>query len=128
MPTVSGRDLMAQREREQQQAVVLQEGTPVTPVEDFVLVLRNAPQERKTKGGLALPDTVESKYEGTVVALGPGKVAGQMYLEAGQRVLFLPHAGIPVMRGSERMLLIRQEAVFGIVGALKAKARLRSAP
>ena len=39
------------------------------------LVVKAAPNEEKTKGGLVLPDTVKEKpVEGEVVAVGQGKV------------------------------------------------------
>ena len=45
------------------------------------LVVKAAPNEEKTKGGLVLPDTVKEKpVEGEVVAVGQGKV-----LENGTR-------------------------------------------
>ena len=44
------------------------------PLGDRVVV-KAAPHEEKTKGGLVLPDTVKEKpIEGIVVAVGPGKL------------------------------------------------------
>ena len=39
------------------------------------IVVKAAPHEEKTKGGLVLPDTVKEKpIEGIVVAVGAGKI------------------------------------------------------
>ena len=45
------------------------------PINDRVVV-KPAPAEEKTKGGLIIPDTAKEKpQEGTVVAVGKGKVS-----------------------------------------------------
>lgn len=104
-PIVDGSKLMQQ---ERDRAVVVPSDWSIEPVDDFLLVDRT-PLCSQSSGGVMLPDSVGSRYEGTVVAIGPRVEA----FAGGDRVLFLPHAGIPLRHGDRTLLMFRQEAVFG---------------
>ncbi|NTV98332.1 MAG: co-chaperone GroES, partial [Chlorobiaceae bacterium] len=71
------------------------------PLADRVIV-KPAPAEEKTKGGLYIPDTGKEKPQyGEVVAVGTGKVADsgqviEMQVNVGQKVLYGKYSGTEV--------------------------------
>lgn len=99
------------------EAAVLPAGTEIHPTNDFIVV-RAEPLATTSAGGIVLSDQHGTRYEGTVVRCGPGQPGTVMYLKPGDKVLFLPHASIPISQGGETLLLLRQEAVFAVVGDL----------
>ena len=70
----------------------------IKPLNDRVLVLRED-EERKSRGGIIIPDTAKEKPQrGKVVAAGPGKMGEDgkripMDVKVGDRVLFGKYAG-----------------------------------
>ena len=70
----------------------------IKPLGDRILVL-GVEREKKTKGGILIPDTAKEKpQEGKVIAVGPGKVneKGKRILldvKKGDRVLFGKYSG-----------------------------------
>jgi len=53
----------------------------IKPLSDRIVVIR-VEEEKKTKGGILIPDTAKEKpQEGKVIAVGPGKVN-----EKGERI------------------------------------------
>ncbi|MEE9904650.1 co-chaperone GroES [Chlorobium sp.] len=91
------------------------------PLADRVIV-KPAPAEEKTKGGLFIPDTGKEKPQyGEVVAVGPGKVAenGQvldMQVAVGQKVLYGKYSGTEVNVEGEDYLIMRESDIFAILG------------
>jgi chaperonin GroES len=73
----------------------------VRPLDDRVLI-KPLEAEKKTAGGIVLPDTAKEKpQKGTVVAVGPGKILedgsrGEMSVKVGNRVLFAKYSGAEV--------------------------------
>jgi len=92
----------------------------IRPLQDRVIVKRVA-EEEKTKGGIIIPDTAKEKpLEGTVVAVGNGKVledgkVRSLDVKAGDRILFTKYAGTEVKLDGEEHLMIREEDILGIV-------------
>ncbi|MBM3162487.1 MAG: co-chaperone GroES [Chlorobi bacterium] len=90
------------------------------PLADRVIV-KPAPAEEKTKGGLFIPDTGKEKPQyGEVVAVGPGKVAdnGQvvdMQVTVGQKVLYGKYSGTEVNVEGEDYLIMRESDIFAIL-------------
>jgi len=91
------------------------------PLGDRV-VIQPAAAEEKTAGGIILPDTVKEKpVEGTVVAVGPGKVADdgkmiKMEVKVGDKVLYGKYSGTEVTINREDYLIMRESDIFGILG------------
>jgi len=91
------------------------------PLGDRVVV-KPAAAEEKTAGGIILPDTVKEKpVEGTVVAIGPGKVADdgkmiKMEVKVGDKVLYGKYSGTEVTINREDYLIMRESDIFGILG------------
>lgn len=92
----------------------------VQPLGDKILVKRLEAQE-VTKGGIVLPDSAKEKpKEGTVVAVGPGKVVddgsrGTMQLKKGDRVLFTSYAGTEIKVDGEEYLVMGEDDVLAVV-------------
>lgn len=94
----------------------------IRPLQDRILVER-LEEETKTKGGIIIPDTAKEKpAEGTVVAVGNGKVdkdgkAIAMELVVGDRVLFSKYAGTEVKLDGKEYLIMSQDDVLCVVDA-----------
>lgn len=90
------------------------------PLSDRVIV-KPAPAEEMTKGGLYIPDTGKEKPQyGEVVAVGPGKVADsgqvlEMQVEVGQKVLYGKYSGTEVTVEGEDYLIMRESDIFAIL-------------
>ncbi|ABL65953.1 co-chaperone GroES [Chlorobium phaeobacteroides] len=90
------------------------------PLADRVIV-KPAPAEEKTKGGLIIPDTGKEKPQyGEVVAVGTGKVADsgqllEMQIKVGQKVLYGKYSGTEVSVEGEDYLIMRESDIFAIL-------------
>jgi chaperonin GroES len=92
----------------------------IKPLADRV-VIKPAPAEEKTKGGIILPDTAKEKpVGGEVVAVGPGKIADDgkkvtMEVKVGDKVLYGKYSGTEVTVEGEEYLIMREADIFAIV-------------
>ena len=85
------------------------------------IVVKAAPHEEKTKGGLVLPETVKEKpVEGIVVAVGEGKVleSGKrqpMDVSVDDRIIYSKYSGTEVKLDGEDFLVISERDVLAVV-------------
>ena len=92
----------------------------VRPLHDRILV-RRVEEEKKSKGGIIIPDTAKEKpQEARVVAVGAGKVLENgttraLEVSKGDRVLFGKYSGTEVNIDGEEHLIIREEDVLAIL-------------
>jgi chaperonin GroES len=92
----------------------------VTPLRDRLLVKRIEEQE-KTKGGLVIPDTAREKpLEGSVIAVGKGKVDEDgnlrpLDVHKGDRVLFGKYTGTEIQLEGDEHLIIREDDVLAVL-------------
>jgi chaperonin GroES len=92
----------------------------LNPLADRVVV-KPAEAEEKTKGGIILPDTAKEKpVEGTVIAVGPGKVSDngelvKLTVKVGDKVLYGKYSGTEVTIDGEEYLIMRESDIFAIV-------------
>jgi chaperonin GroES len=92
----------------------------IRPLHDRVIV-RRIKEEEKTKGGLYIPDTAKEKpVEGTVIAVGNGKVledgsVRKLDLKEGDRVLFGKYSGSEVKIEGEEHLILREDEILGVL-------------
>lgn len=87
----------------------------IKPLADRVLI-KPAPAEEKTAGGLIIPDTAKEKpLQGEVLATGNGTKDEEMILKAGDRVLYGKYAGTEVEVEGEKYLIMRQSDVLAIM-------------
>jgi len=91
------------------------------PLHDRVVVKR-LEQERKSAGGIVIPDTAAEKpSQGEVVAVGPGKTDENgkniaMTVKPGDRILFGKYSGTEFKMDGQDYLHMREEDIIGIVG------------
>jgi chaperonin GroES len=95
-------------------------GFKITPLADRVIV-KPKEAEEKTKGGIILPDTVKEKpIEGTVVAVGSGRVTEDgktiaLTVKAGDTILYGKYSGTEVKIDGDEYLIMRESDIYGIV-------------
>lgn len=94
----------------------------ITPLYDRVIV-EPIYQDDVSEGGIYIPEQAKEKpMRGTVLAVGIGKrdAAGAFQapiLKIGDVVLYGKFAGSRVVHEKKELLLLKEEDVFGIVGA-----------
>ncbi|MFA5804676.1 MAG: co-chaperone GroES [Melioribacteraceae bacterium] len=92
----------------------------IKPLGDRVIVKAKEAEET-TKGGIILPDTAKEKpIEGTIVAVGAGKVTEEgklvaMSVKVGDVVLYGKYSGTEIKIDGEEYLIMRESDVYGIV-------------
>ncbi len=92
----------------------------VRPLADRILVKR-VEAEETVKGGIIIPDTAKEKpQEGTVVAVGPGKLddSGKRIapeLKKGDRILMGKYAGTEVKIDGDEHIIMREDDVLAVV-------------
>ena len=88
----------------------------IQPLADRVLV-KPAPAEEKTIGGIIIPDTAkETPLQGEVIAVGNGTKDEAMVLKAGDTVLYGKYSGTEVELDGTKYLIMRQSDVLAILG------------
>lgn len=92
----------------------------IRPMNDRILVVR-VEEEKKTAGGIIIPDTAKEKpQEGKVVAAGPGKMGEDgkripMEIKKGDRVLFTKYAGSEIKIDGVEHIFMREDDILGIL-------------
>ncbi len=92
----------------------------IKPLADRVIV-KPKEAEEKTKGGIILPDTAKEKpIEGTVVAVGEGRITEDgklisMHVKVGDTVLYGKYSGTEVKIDGEDYLIMRESDIYGII-------------
>ncbi len=87
----------------------------ITPLHDRVIV-KPAPAEEKTAGGIIIPDTAKEKPQrGTVVAAGPGKKDEPMTVKNGDTILYGKYAGTEVSFEGEDYLIMRESDILAVI-------------
>lgn len=87
----------------------------IKPLADRVLI-KPAPAEEKTAGGIIIPDTAKEKpLQGEVLAAGNGTKDEEMVLKAGDTVLYGKYTGTEVELDGEKYLIMRQSDVLAVL-------------
>lgn len=87
----------------------------IKPLADRVLI-KPAPAEEKTAGGIIIPDTAKEKpLQGEVLATGNGTKDEEMVLKAGDTVLYGKYAGTEVVFDGVKYLIMRQSDVLAVL-------------
>jgi chaperonin GroES len=85
------------------------------------VVVRASEREEMTVSGIVLPDTAREKpQEGTVVAVGPGRLNEQgkrvaLEVKAGDTVLYAKYAGTEVKIEGEDLLILKETDVLAVL-------------
>ena len=86
----------------------------IQPLADRVLILPAAAEEKI--GGIIIPDTAKEKpLRGKVVATGKGTKDEEMFLKAGDEVLYGKYAGTELEFDGEKFLMMRQSDVLAVL-------------
>ena len=95
-------------------------GLSLKPLADRVVV-EPAPAEDKSAGGIILPDTAQEKpQQGTVVALGTGKVSDsgnlvEMTVKKGDKVLYGKYSGSEVTFDGVDYVIMRESDILAVL-------------
>jgi chaperonin GroES len=85
------------------------------PISDRV-VIKPAPADEKTKGGIIIPDTAKEKpQKGEVVAVGPGKDGNLMTVQVGDVVLYGKYAGQELSYQGDDYLIMREDDILVVL-------------
>ena len=91
------------------------------PLNDRVIVKPKDAIE-KSKGGVILPDTAskEKPIEGTVIAVGPGKLNDNgertaLEVKKDDQIIFSKYAGTEIKVDDESYLILREEDILAII-------------
>ena len=90
------------------------------PLADRVVV-EAAPAEEMSSGGIILPDTAQEKpQQGTVVAVGPGKIndSGKevaMSVKKGDKILYGKYSGTEFAFEGTEYLIMRESDILAIL-------------
>jgi chaperonin GroES len=85
------------------------------PIADRVII-KPAPAEEKTKGGIIIPDTAKEKPQrGEVIAVGPGKDGNLMTVTPGDIVLYGKYSGQEITFEDVDYLIMREEEILVIL-------------
>lgn len=87
----------------------------IKPLADRVVVLP-APAETQTASGIIIPDTAKEKpQQGTVVAVGNGKVDEPLTVKVGDQVLYGKYSGTELKWEGKDYLIMRESDILAIV-------------
>lgn len=87
----------------------------IKPLADRVLI-KAAPAEEKTAGGIIIPDAAKEKPQrGTVIAAGPGKKDEPTTVKEGDTVLYGKYAGTEITVEGVEYLIMRESDILAIV-------------
>jgi chaperonin GroES len=91
----------------------------IRPLHDRIVVKR-LDEERKSPGGIVIPDTAAEKpIRGKVIAVGKGKLLDNgevrpVDLKVGDQVLFGKYTGTEIKVDGEELLVMREDDVMGV--------------
>ena len=92
----------------------------IQPLADRVVV-QPLEETEQMRGGLYIPDTAKEKpMQGTIVAVGPGKLSDENEriapdVEVGQKVLYGKYSGTEVSVDGEEYLILRESDILAII-------------
>lgn len=92
----------------------------IKPLGNRIVVKRTEP--KTTKGGIILPETAQEKpKQGTVVAVGPGKVddkgrSHSLDVKVGDEILFSSYSGTEYKSDDVDYLILSEEDVLAVFG------------
>ncbi len=93
----------------------------LVPLGDRVIV-KQEPTEEKTKSGIVLPDSAKEKStEGTVVAVGSGRIMenGQkvaLEVKVGDKVIYAKYGGNDIKVDNEEYVILSERDILAIRG------------
>ncbi len=95
------------------------ESLNLKPLDDRLVVVEPSQATEKTAGGILLPDSAKQKpQQGTVVAVGPGKLSDSgtrmaLAVKVGDVVLYGKYSGNDVEVGGVEYKILRESDILG---------------
>jgi len=92
----------------------------IQPLGNRIVVKRQ--EAKTTKGGILLPETAQEKpRQGTVVAVGPGKIdekgkSRPLDVKVGDEILFSSYSGTEYKADEVDYLILSEEDVLAVLG------------
>ena len=92
----------------------------IRPIHDRLVVKREA-EERKSPGGIVIPDTATEKpVFGKVIAVGKGKIlengnVRNLDIKVGDNILFGKYSGTEVKVDGEELLVMKEEDIMAVI-------------
>jgi chaperonin GroES len=92
----------------------------IRPLHDRVIV-RRAEEERKSAGGIVIPDTAAEKpTQGEVIAVGNGYLQDDgeirpLDVKAGDKILFGKYSGTEVKVNGEDLMVMKEDDIMGVL-------------
>ncbi len=87
----------------------------IKPIADRVVV-EAAPAEEKTASGIYIPDTAKEKPQnGTVVAVGNGKVDEPMTVKVGDQVIYGKYSGTEITYDGKEYLIMKESDIYAVL-------------
>ena len=92
----------------------------IRPLHDRVVV-RRLEEERKSAGGIVIPDNAAEKPDqGEVIAVGNGKILEDgktrpLDVKVGDRILFGKYSGTTVKVEGDEYLVMREDDIMGVI-------------
>src|SRR5258708_1850264 len=100
----------------------------IRPLQDRV-ILRRIEEGEQVRGGIIIPDSAKEKpQEGEVIAVGEGKYLKDgtsrqaLDVKAGDRVLFGKYTSSDIEIDGEKLLIMREDEILGIIQRAGAAA------
>jgi len=86
----------------------------IKPLGKRILAKKLEPEERKTPGGIVLPDNVKSEkvVHAEVIALGTDE---KFSVKVGDEILIGSYSGTEIEQGEDKLLLVKDSDVLAIV-------------
>ena len=94
----------------------------IRPLHDRVVV-RRLEEDRKTAGGIVIPDTATEKpVRGEVIAIGNGKIlengdVRSLDVKVGNKVLFGKYSGTEIKVEGEDLVVMREDDIMAVLEA-----------
>ncbi len=85
------------------------------------VVIKPDSQEEKTESGIILPGTIEKEKpeQGTVIAVGPGKIKNgkkcELAVKNGDKVLFSQYGPSEIKIDGEEMLVVSEDDILAVL-------------
>ncbi len=87
----------------------------IKPIADRVVV-EAAAAEEKTASGIYIPDTAKEKPQnGTVVAVGNGKVDEPMTVKVGDQVIYGKYSGTEITYEGKEYLIMKESDIYAVL-------------
>jgi chaperonin GroES len=85
------------------------------PISDRVII-KPAPADEKTTGGIIIPDTAKEKPQrGEVIAVGPGKKDHIMTVKKGDKVLYGRYSGQEITHEGTDFIIMREDDILVVL-------------